>query len=109
MSGLIALFVSTQLEEFLCCSQDSGNVRWLGLATQVQCRQWDPRGGSGGSADPCNWVDAGKYERILLEARAPTTTSEDSILCIGQPDRDDLESISSRLIKYDLMARWHDI
>ena len=44
VSPLIALFIATQLEEFLCCSQDSGNIRWLGLATQVQCRQWTPLG-----------------------------------------------------------------
>lgn len=84
--------------------------RWLlfytGLAVQVECRQWDPvrdlallkiiaiESGAGKDGNVPNF----SFVRL---SRAPAY--RESIMCIGQPGRDDLESTSSRPTNYNLV------
>ena len=85
--------------------------RWLlfytGLAVQAECRQWDPTRDLALLKILAIESDAGKegdvptFSFVPLSPCAPTY--RDSIVCIGQPGRDDLESTSSRRTKYDLV------
>lgn len=85
--------------------------RWLlfytGLAVQVECRRWDSVRDLALLKIIAIESDASKdgnvptFSFVRLSSRAPTY--RESIMCIGQPGRDDLESTSSRRTKYNLV------
>ncbi|KAH8597270.1 trypsin-like cysteine/serine peptidase domain-containing protein [Bisporella sp. PMI_857] len=88
--------------------KESSKRKWLlfytGLAVQVECRAWDPKRDlallkiitveSSQEAIP-------SFPYVTLAMESPS--SKMSIICIGQPGRDDLESTSDRRTKYKLV------
>ena len=78
-----------------------------GLEVQFECRIWDPRRDLALLKIVAIEADAVKdryvstFSFVPLSPRAPRY--KESIVCIGQPGRDDLESTSSRRTKYNLV------
>ena len=85
--------------------------KWLlcynGLAVQVECRTWDPKGdmalckiiaveSSGGSDG-----EVPQFRFLPLSSYAPAV--KEPTVCIGQPGRDDLECTFARRTKYNLV------
>jgi len=91
--------------------QADSKRRWLlsytGLAVQIECRFWDSKRDLALCKIIAIESDVGKsgdvatFQYVRLASSAPSVKT--SIICIGQPGADDLESKVARRTKYNLV------
>ena len=94
-------------EEYKTAEKRKWLLFYTGLAVQVECQQWDPVRDLALlrilaiESDPGKEGEIPTFSFVPLSRCAPTYG--DSIVCIGQPGRDDLESTSCKRTKYNLV------
>ncbi len=88
-------------EEYKTAEKRKWLLFYTGLAVQVECQQWDPVRDLALLRILAVEGDIPTFSFVPMSRCAPTYG--DSIVCIGQPGRDDLESTSRRRTKYNLV------
>lgn len=89
--------------------EQSSRRKWLlyytGLAVEVECQVWDAKRDLAllkvVSIETDNAGDIALFQHVALSSIPPKYRME--IFCIGQPGRDDLESVSGGKTKYNLV------
>lgn len=83
---------------------------YTGLAVQVECRGWDSRRDLAlcvivaveTAFVPSSKKEVPTFSSVQLSSQASTLDVGTEIICIGQPGRDDLETVAARKTKYEL-------